>query len=137
MSISQEVLVNLTKCSGTGADLSNTTVPFLLPGTPGGLILTNGCYVVFEFCLQAALSQIFLNGAYTSRKFVRIPLILLVSSYDPTVSGSSGNITVNGTATYACGTTNSSTLTLSKRGLGAGNQTGTDLNTPPYAIHNG
>lgn len=58
-------------------------------------------------------------------------------SYNSTISGPSGNITVNGTATYACGSTNSSSLSLNKRGIGAGNQSGVDVNSPPYAIHNG
>ncbi|KAJ7240162.1 glycosyl hydrolases family 31-domain-containing protein [Mycena haematopus] len=52
--------------------------------------------------------------------------------YNATISGPSGNITVNGTLTY--GATAGSTL--STRGIGAGNQTGVELNTPPYAIHN-
>lgn len=54
-------------------------------------------------------------------------------SYNYTISGTSGNITVNGTLTYNA----TSLTTLSKRGIGAGKQTGVDLNTPPYAIHNG
>lgn len=64
-------------------------------------------------------------------------LILLVSSYNPAAFGPSGNITVNGTATFGCGATNNSELSLSKRGIGAGNESGVELNTPPYAIHNG
>ena len=55
--------------------------------------------------------------------------------YNATISGPSGNITVNGTLTYGVGV--ESTSSLSKRGIGAGNQTDVDLNTPPYAIHNG
>ncbi|KAF5371361.1 hypothetical protein D9615_009680 [Tricholomella constricta] len=82
---------------GTNADLSNTSVPFILPGEPGN------------------------------------PITDYPECYDPVVSGPSGNITVNGTLT--CRTETSSSLT--KRGLGAGQQTGVDLNTPPYAIHNG
>ncbi|RDB29943.1 Alpha-glucosidase [Hypsizygus marmoreus] len=54
--------------------------------------------------------------------------------YDPAISGPSGNITVNGTTTCR---PDSQAFTLVRRGLGAGNQTGVDLNTPPYAIHNG
>ena len=61
-------------------------------------------------------------------------LILLVSSYNPAAFGPSGNITVNGTATFGCGATNNSELSLSKRGIGAGNESGVELNTPPYAI---
>ncbi|KAJ7318767.1 glycosyl hydrolases family 31-domain-containing protein [Mycena albidolilacea] len=54
--------------------------------------------------------------------------------YNATISGPSGNITVNGTLTY--GATDSASNGLSARGIGAGNQTGVELNTPPYAIHN-
>ena len=57
----------------------------------------------------------------------------IVHSYNLTISGPSGNITVNGTLTY----NQTSASAVSKRGLGAGKQTGVDLNTPPYAIHNG
>lgn len=53
-------------------------------------------------------------------------------SYNSTISGPSGNITVNGTLTCT-----SAEPALAKRGLGAGKQSGVDLNTPPYAIHNG
>ncbi|KIP03540.1 glycoside hydrolase family 31 protein [Phlebiopsis gigantea 11061_1 CR5-6] len=84
---------------GTGVDISNTSVPFLLPGVPGNLV-----------------------SDYPE-------------GYNATISGPSGNITVNGTLTYGVGV--DSTSALSKRGIGAGNQTGVDLNTPPYAIHNG
>ena len=38
--------------------------------------------------------------------------------------------------TYGVNSSSSSSA-LSKRGIGAGNQTDVDLNTPPYAIHNG
>ncbi|KAJ6454358.1 glycosyl hydrolases family 31-domain-containing protein [Mycena sanguinolenta] len=57
--------------------------------------------------------------------------------YNSTISGTSGNITVNGTLTYGAGATTASLLSRhSKRGVGAGGQTGVDLNAPPYAIHN-
>ena len=55
--------------------------------------------------------------------------------YNSTISGPSGNITVNGTLTYGA-ETNGTTL-FTKRGLGAGGQEDVDLNVPPYAIHNG
>lgn len=55
--------------------------------------------------------------------------------YNATISGPSGNITVNGTLTY--GAQESTTNTMVRRGVGAGEQTGVDLNSPPYAIHNG
>lgn len=55
-------------------------------------------------------------------------------SYDPSVSGPSGNITVNGTLTC----TNASAIpTLTRRGVGAGAEPGVNLNAPPYMIHNG
>ncbi|GJE89250.1 glycoside hydrolase family 31 protein [Phanerochaete sordida] len=82
---------------GTGADLSNTSVPFFLPGTPGGEVTD------------------------------------WPEGYNATVFGSSGNITVNGTLTYGV----NSTSALARRGVGAGAQPDVDLNTPPYAIHNG
>ncbi|KAJ7265080.1 glycosyl hydrolases family 31-domain-containing protein [Mycena rebaudengoi] len=85
--------------SGTGIDISNTSMPFLLPGDPGN------------------------------------PITDYPEGYNSTVSGPSGNITVNGTLTY--GATAHSLSRLSRRGVGAGHQTGVDLNTPPYAIHNG
>ncbi|KAJ7732476.1 glycoside hydrolase family 31 protein [Mycena maculata] len=54
--------------------------------------------------------------------------------YNSTLSGLSGNITVNGTLTYGATADFSS---LSRRGIGAGNETGIAINAPPYAIHNG
>ncbi|KAF9457114.1 glycosyl hydrolases family 31-domain-containing protein [Collybia nuda] len=81
---------------GTGANLTNTSVPFLLPGDPGN------------------------------------PITDYPECYDATISGPSGNITVNGTLTCR-----PERATIAKRGLGAGKQAGVDLNTPPYAIHNG
>ncbi|KAF8884147.1 glycosyl hydrolases family 31-domain-containing protein [Infundibulicybe gibba] len=73
-------------------NLTNTSVPFLLPGEPGNPVTE--CYSAATF-------------------------------------GPSGNMTVNGTLT--CQMDNS----VNKRGLGAGKQSGVDLNVPPYAIHNG
>ncbi|RPD82758.1 hypothetical protein L226DRAFT_450295 [Lentinus tigrinus ALCF2SS1-7] len=55
--------------------------------------------------------------------------------YNATVWGPSGNITVSGTSTYDSNFGPAGTL--SRRGVGAGNQTDVDLNYPPYAIHNG
>ncbi|KAF5391185.1 hypothetical protein D9757_003120 [Collybiopsis confluens] len=83
---------------GTGADLNDTSIPSVLPGTPGN------------------------------------PVPDYPECYNSSISGPSGNITINGTLTC----TNSSALVgLSARGLGAGAQTGIDINAPPYAIHNG
>ncbi|KAI8981316.1 glycosyl hydrolases family 31-domain-containing protein [Trametes punicea] len=93
-----EVSSFCTGSCGTGANLSNTSVPFLLPGEPGE------------------------------------PVTDYPEGYNPDVWGPSGNITINGTLTYD---NNGTTQTLSKRGLGAAGQKGVDLNTPPYAIHNG
>ncbi|KJA17650.1 glycoside hydrolase family 31 protein [Hypholoma sublateritium FD-334 SS-4] len=84
---------------GTGADLSNTSVPFLLPGEPGN------------------------------------PVLDYPECYNSTIFGPSGNITVNGTLT--CNLETVAASTISRRGLGAGKQQDVDLNTPPYAIHNG
>ncbi|KAH7923368.1 glycoside hydrolase family 31 protein [Leucogyrophana mollusca] len=55
--------------------------------------------------------------------------------YNDTISGPSGNMTVNGKSTNSCATNTSSTT--SKRGVGAGGETGVNLNAPPYTIHNG
>ncbi|KAF9526788.1 glycosyl hydrolases family 31-domain-containing protein [Crepidotus variabilis] len=84
---------------GTDADISNTSVPFILPGEPGNFVTD------YPEC------------------------------YNSTVSGPSGNITVNGTLT--CHLDTAVSVSLNKRGLGAGKQEGVDLNTPQYAIHNG
>ncbi|KAI0076562.1 hypothetical protein K474DRAFT_1755437, partial [Panus rudis PR-1116 ss-1] len=84
---------------GTGANLSNTTPPVILPGQPGN------------------------------------PVVNYPEGYNSTISGPSGNITVNGTLTY--GADQTTLNNLSKRGVGAGNQTDVNINTPPYAIHNG
>ncbi|EPQ61327.1 hypothetical protein GLOTRDRAFT_119185 [Gloeophyllum trabeum ATCC 11539] len=80
---------------GSSANLTNTSTPFLLPGTPGAEVTG------YPEC------------------------------YNPTIFGPSGNITVNGTNTCNPGET------VVKRGLGAGNESGVNLNDPPYAIHNG
>ncbi|KAJ7473458.1 glycosyl hydrolases family 31-domain-containing protein [Mycena latifolia] len=56
--------------------------------------------------------------------------------YDPAVSGPSGNLTVNGTLTYGAGASQVEKRGVEGRGVGAGAQSGVDLNTPPYAIHN-
>lgn len=63
----------------------------------------------------------------------RIDCLLL--SYNETLWGPSGNMTINGTSTNSCppGTTE----TLSKRGVGAGGESNVNLTSPPYAIHNG
>ncbi|KAI0808988.1 glycosyl hydrolases family 31-domain-containing protein [Irpex lacteus] len=62
---------------GTGADISNTSVPFILPGEPGNFITD------------------------------------YPEGYNATISGPSGNITVNGTFTY----NQSLVTTLAKRGI--------------------
>lgn len=59
-----------------------------------------------------------------------------IDSYNSTISGPSGNITVNGTLTCQLNTSTAASI-VSRRGLGAGKQRNVDLNTPPYAIHNG
>ncbi|TFY57478.1 hypothetical protein EVG20_g8535, partial [Dentipellis fragilis] len=91
---------------GTGADLSNTSVPVTLPGDPDS------------------------------------PVTSYPEGYNSTISGPSGNLTVNGTQTYGAGESSAGSAwlqqrVLSKRGLGAANQTNVNLNTPPYALHNG
>ncbi|OCH87273.1 hypothetical protein OBBRIDRAFT_169586 [Obba rivulosa] len=56
--------------------------------------------------------------------------------YNATISGPSGNITVNGTLTYGAGQV-ANVSTLLKRGLGEAAAKGVNLNDPPYALHNG
>jgi alpha-glucosidase len=51
-------------------------------------------------------------------------------------------MTINGTSTYSCTTSSITTAVVEKRGVeergvGAGGEQGVNLNTPPYAIHNG
>ncbi|KAF5391184.1 hypothetical protein D9757_003121 [Collybiopsis confluens] len=82
---------------GTGADLDNTSVPFLLPGEPGAAVTE------YPEC------------------------------YDSSIFGLSGNITINGKSTCI----SSSTDNPARRGVGAGGESGVNLNSPPYAIHNG
>ncbi|KAG2123725.1 glycosyl hydrolases family 31-domain-containing protein [Suillus cothurnatus] len=62
--------------------------------------------------------------------------------YNETIWGPSGNMTINGTSTYSCTTSSITTAVIEKRGVeergvGAGGEQGVNLNTPPYAIHNG
>ncbi|KAI0638733.1 glycosyl hydrolases family 31-domain-containing protein [Trametes polyzona] len=54
--------------------------------------------------------------------------------YNSTIWGPSGNITINGTLTF--GNHTAPPPALSKRGLGAAAETGVDINSPPYALHN-
>ncbi|EIW75706.1 glycoside hydrolase family 31 protein [Coniophora puteana RWD-64-598 SS2] len=66
--------------------------------------------------------------------------------YNDTLSGKSGNMTVNGTSTNSCASgSDSSSIGPQKRmsivnrngrGVGAGDEPGVDLNSPPYAVHN-
>lgn len=100
--------------SGAGADLSNTSVPFPLPGMPGALVTDYP-----EWCVP-----------YPQRAMITSNII---RSYDSSVSGPSGNVTVNGALTC----TDSILHALLKRGEGAGGEQGVNLNAPPYAIHNG
>ncbi|KAJ7120271.1 glycosyl hydrolases family 31-domain-containing protein [Mycena epipterygia] len=60
------------------------------------------------------------------------PVTDFPEGYNSTISGTSGNITVNGTLTFGA----TAAAALAARGIGAGNQTGINFNTPPYAIHN-
>ncbi|KAF9235080.1 glycoside hydrolase family 31 protein [Melanogaster broomeanus] len=55
--------------------------------------------------------------------------------YNDTLWGPSGNMTINGTSTNSCAA--GTTTTKSRRGVGAAGQPNININTPPYAIHNG
>ena len=57
-----------------------------------------------------------------------------IARYNATIWGPSGNITINGTLTYGNA---SAAGAHAKRGLGAAAEPGVNLNSPPYAIHNG
>ncbi|PPQ90718.1 hypothetical protein CVT25_005026 [Psilocybe cyanescens] len=65
------------------------------------------------------------------------PVLDYPECYNSTIHGPSGNITVNGTLTCNLDTATAALSGISRRGLGAGKQQNVDLNTPPYAIHNG
>ncbi|PPQ96096.1 hypothetical protein CVT26_004728 [Gymnopilus dilepis] len=107
---------------GTGANLTNTSVPFLLPGEPGNPVSD------YPEWYGEVYSHVLLP---VDRKFDGA-----AQSYNSTMFGPSGNITINGTLT--CQPDPWTALSIvSKRGLGAGKQRNVDLNTPPYAIHNG
>ncbi|KAF8532453.1 glycoside hydrolase family 31 protein [Gautieria morchelliformis] len=64
------------------------------------------------------------------------PIVDYPEGYNATISGPSGNITVNGTSTFGAGA-GVEAVTLSKRGLGEASLDGANVITPPYAIHNG
>ncbi|KAF5346407.1 hypothetical protein D9758_012761 [Tetrapyrgos nigripes] len=95
-----EIASFCTGSCGTGADLSNTSVPHIFPGNPGN------------------------------------PVVDYPECYDPLIWGPSGNLTINGTLTFGCNnfTTTAPSPSLTKRGGGGGD---IDVNSPPYAIHNG
>ncbi|KAF9218886.1 glycoside hydrolase family 31 protein [Gyrodon lividus] len=56
--------------------------------------------------------------------------------YNATIWGQSGNMTINGTSTNSCTMNPPSLTTVTKRGVGAGEKAGININSPPYAIHN-
>jgi hypothetical protein len=58
-----------------------------------------------------------------------------VYSYNATLHGRSGNMTVNGKST--CDLSTLAGTALARRGVGAAAHPDVDVNTPPYAIHNG
>jgi alpha-glucosidase len=46
-------------------------------------------------------------------------------------------MTINGTSTNSCAAGSTTSAVVEKRGIGAGGEQGVNLNSPPYAIHNG
>ncbi|KAJ8689619.1 hypothetical protein PTI98_012506 [Pleurotus ostreatus] len=80
---------------GSNTNISNTSVPFLLPGQPGNLI------VDYPEC------------------------------YNSSLFGPSGNMTVDGRSTCT------PAVELERRSFDAGPESGINVNTPPYTIHNG
>ena len=63
-------------------------------------------------------------------------LIQIVLSYNSTIWGPSGNITINGTLTFGNDSIRD-VIQHPKRGLGAAAEPDVDLNNPPYTIHDG
>ncbi|THU98207.1 hypothetical protein K435DRAFT_777589 [Dendrothele bispora CBS 962.96] len=102
-----EIASFCTGSCGTGANLSNTTVDHIFPGNPGN------------------------------------PVLDYPECYDSSVWGPSGNVSINGTLTFGCDPAISSSAPTSKRDfvneepLAVQSSEDFDVNTPPYAIHNG
>ncbi|KAJ7435017.1 glycosyl hydrolases family 31-domain-containing protein [Mycena galericulata] len=92
-----------------------------------------------SFCDGSCGTGIDISNTSTPFLLPGVPGNLVTSypeGYNATLSGPSGNITVNGTLTYGA-TDSGTTADVEKRGIGAGNQTGIEINAPPYAINNG
>lgn len=81
-------------------------------------------------------SPVTLKGKQSDWQYVLAYLNLTCHRrYNPAVSGPSGNLTVNGTSTFNA--SDPALGSLSKRGVGAADDAGIDINVPPYTIHNG
>ncbi|KAK7442993.1 hypothetical protein VKT23_015940 [Stygiomarasmius scandens] len=65
------------------------------------------------------------------------PVIDYPECYDSAVWGPSGNISINGTLTFGCDSAPLSSSSAVPRRSFAESNTDIDVNTPPYAIHNG
>ncbi|KIJ28877.1 glycoside hydrolase family 31 protein [Sphaerobolus stellatus SS14] len=116
---------------GTGIDISNTTVPFLLPGVPGNLVTDypEG----YNSTIFGPSGNITINGTLTFDGTSVNPLAA-VQAFDVSSrpsSSSSRQIHKRATST--------TTSTAAKKGLGAANlvASGANINAPPYTIHNG
>ncbi|OJA15520.1 hypothetical protein AZE42_11697 [Rhizopogon vesiculosus] len=57
--------------------------------------------------------------------------------YNSTIWGPSGNMTINGTLTYSCAANSTAETGIESRSADVGGARSVDLNSPPYAIHNG
>ncbi|OBZ71666.1 Alpha-glucosidase [Grifola frondosa] len=90
-----------TGSCGTGANLSNTSTPFLLPGDPGN------------------------------------PITDYPEGYNATIWGPSGNITINGMLTFGNDSLKPKYALFERDDVEARDAPDVNLNTPPYAIHNG
>lgn len=125
-----------TAYSGTGADVSNTTDPFPLPGTAGDPIteypegynatiwgpsgnMTVDGQSTFSAVLAEEQEEQEVESGMTKRTFVDRD------------REAEGKRTFVGEL-YAKGKEG-----RKKRGVGFANETDIDINTPPYAIHNG
>lgn len=116
-------------CGSGRTDLENITTPFLLPGSPGNVvILDGGAHLLFLFVALLARLTMHRARACSSRP-PEFP-----EGYNASLWGTSGNMTINGTSTFNSAPPAAALdrrHQLSRR-VGAG----VDVNEPAYQIHN-
>ncbi|EJD04630.1 uncharacterized protein FOMMEDRAFT_19850 [Fomitiporia mediterranea MF3/22] len=96
---------------GSNRDITNTSTPFILPGKPGNPVTDYP---------EGYISS---NTGSSLRSSSRLSKLLLIQQRAAFASRSESD--------------EENIVRFAKRGLGAGSQSGVDLNSPPYAIHNG